>query len=814
VTAAFSLVYDDYHPDREGLRETLCTLGNGRFCTRGAAADAAADGVHYPGTYVAGGYNRLTTEVEGHEIENEDLVNMPNWLVLAIRIEDGPVVHPDRVQILSYRQELMLDQGLLVRTIRFRDAAGRTTRWEERRLVSMADPHLAAISLTLVAEDWSGTLSVRSGLDGSVINAGVDRYRALKGRHLETLDKGSQGDIIHLASRTVQSHLVVAEAARTRIYRGGAPIEPDRLCDAEDDSITHELTLALHGGDSVEVEKVVALVTSRDPAISEPALTAQERAAGAGRFEDLLDDHRTAWEHLWHSFGLEIESDNSADDNLKLRLHIFHLLQTVSRHSTDADAGVPPRGWHGEAYRGHIMWDEIFIFPFLALRDPRLTRALLRYRYRRLPAARRLARATGQAGAMYPWMSGSDGREETQVLHLNPRSGRWVPDTSNRQRHINSAVAFNVWKYFEVSDDLDFLHEHGAEMLVEIARFWAGLATYNPERGRYDIRGVMGPDEFHTGYPGSEPGKETGLDNNAYTNVLAAWVLNRACDALQLLRPDRSHTLREELRLGDDEPKLWDDISRKLCVPFHKDGIISQFEGYEALEEFDWEGYRARYGDLQRLDRILEAEGDSPNRYKVSKQADVLMLFYLFSADELMQLFDQLGYAFTRDMIPATVDYYAQRTSHGSTLSWVVHSWVIARADRLRSWQLFQGALSSDFDDIQGGTTSEGIHLGAMAGTVDIVQRGYTGIETRGKVLHFNPFLPMQLHRLVTRVCFRRQVLDIEVTHDRLTVARRNDGTLPITIAYRGSYRELYPGGSTEFRLVSWKEPVGDASAS
>ncbi|MGM0585967.1 MAG: glycosyl hydrolase family 65 protein, partial [Pseudomonadota bacterium] len=379
-------------------------------------------------------------------------------------------------------------------------------------------------------------------------------------------------------------------------------------------------------------------------------------------------------------------------------------------------------------------------------------------------------------------------------------------DTSNRQRHISSAVAYNVWHYYEVTGDQQFLCDHGAEMLIEIARFWASLAQFNPGRERYEIRGVMGPDEFHTAWPGRDPSTEGGLDNNAYTNVLAAWVFNRARDALEVIPPDHARRLRESLRLTDRELELWFDISRKLFVPFHDGGIISQFEGYEELEEFDWEGAREKYGDIQRLDRILEAEGDDPNRYKASKQADVLMLFYIFSADELAMLFEQLGYPFDAEMIPRNVEYYLARTSHGSTLSWIVHSWVLARGDRRNSWRLFKDALDSDIADIQGGTTPEGVHLGAMAGTVDLIQRAYLGIETRGSVLHFNPDLPDALDCLSARMVYRGQELDLTATQDRLRVESRPLTADPIMIAYRGRFRSLSPGNVREFRLIRPEE--------
>jgi trehalose/maltose hydrolase-like predicted phosphorylase len=216
-----------------------------------------------------------------------------------------------------------------------------------------------------------------------------------------------------------------------------------------------------------------------------------------------------------------------------LRLNMFHALQAASHNSIGLDVGVPARAWTGEAYQGHIFWDEIFVFPFLNYRIPEITRSLLMYRYRRLGEARAAARSAGFRGAMFPWQSGSDGEEETQERNLNPRSQRWVPDNSYLQRHVASAIAYNVWQYFQVTHDLEFLQFIGAELILEIARFWSSMATFNGERGRYEIRGVIGPDEFHDGYPGSP---SPGLSNNAYTNVMAVWVLGRAKDVLEVVR--------------------------------------------------------------------------------------------------------------------------------------------------------------------------------------------------------------------------------------------------------------------------------------
>jgi alpha,alpha-trehalase len=231
-----------------------------------------------------------------------------------------------------------------------------------------------------------------------------------------------------------------------------------------------------------------------------------------------------------------------------------------------------------------------------------------------------------------------------------------------------------------------------------------------------------------------------------------------------------------------------------MFIPFHDHGIISQFEGYEDLEEFDWDRYRQQYGDIHRLDRILEAEGDSTNRYKLSKQADVLMLFYLFSSDELGLLFTRLGYPFTYSTIPQNIAYYLSRTVHGSSLSRMVHSWVMARSDREQAGGLWKDALRVDVSDIQSGTTAEGIHLGAMAGTVDLIQRGYTGLETRGGTLYFNPCLPKGLKALNLRLFYRGHSLDVSVTQDTFQIGSRPGRAAPIQVSIKGKSQKLKPG--------------------
>ncbi len=784
----WSLEFQGFDPSDEARREVLCATGNGYLVTRAAAPESTAGRGHYPGTYLAGVYNRLVSNVHGRTMEHEELVNGPNWLPFTFRIKPADWFTLEGWSLLEHRLRIDIRHGILHRRTRVQDHLGRATLITQRRFVSMHDPHVAALETTLMAENWSGELEVRSGIDGDITNSGVDSYRQLSGRHLEVHHtEAVDPDSIVLVTETIQSGIRIAVAERLRA--GATPATSQRVVRSTPTRIDQQLTVHLERGQPARFEKIVGIFTSRDRAISECSLAAKARARRAGSFEELAAEHRSAWERLWARSALWVDIDGQTPTIVNL--HRFHLLQSVSPHTARLDAGVTARGLHGEAYRGHVFWDELFVFPLLNFRFPELTRSLLQYRYRRLDEARQRARSAGYEGAMFPWQSAATGREETPSQFFNPRSGRWMADHSSRQRHVSLAIAYNVWTYYQATGDTEFLLHFGAELMIEIARFWASIATWNSSRGRYGIEGVMGPDEFHDGPP---DGPGAGLANNAYTNVMASWVLWRTRQLVEMLQARDGNRLFERVDLHPRELERWEHVSTRLYVPFSKDGTIAQFEGYEDLAEFDWSDYRRRYGDIGRLDLILEAERDTTNRYKLAKQADALMLFFMLSAEELGEVLNRLGYHFDPTTIPKMIGYYLERTSNGSTLSRVVHAWVLARSDRRASWRVLLDALEADFNDVQGGTTGEGIHLGAMAGTVDILQRCFVDLDARDGVLHLNPRLPEELPRLRFAIDYRGLRLEVDVTHDGVVIRSRPSTASPVRVAVRDQAFELAGG--------------------
>ena len=456
------------------------------------------------------------------------------------------------------------------------------------------------------------------------------------------------------------------------------------------------------------------------------------------------------------------------------------------------------------------------LMQFYNLHFPDTVKSVLLYRYRRLDRAREYAKEHGYQGAMFPWQSGSDGREETQVLHLNPMSGEWGADYSSLQRHVSLAIAYNIWQYVWISGDTEFLETYGAEMFLEICRFWASKASYNEKMGRYEIGKVMGPDEYHEKHPDSEAG---GLKDNSYTNIMVVWAFNRAFEILDSLNERAREKLAEKINLTEGELETWGDISKKINIPLsdactepcRSNGILEQLDGYFELKELDWEGYRDRYEDIGRMDRILRAEGKSPDSYKVAKQADALMTFYNLDSGEVAKLLGEAGYLVHDGFLRRNFDYYLKRTSHGSTLSKMVHSYLAnSVGDRELGWQLYMDALKSDYADVQGGTTKEGIHTGVMAGTAVLALKAYAGLNLDGPRIRIDPCLPAAWREVRFNIGFRsdryyfvvtpesvevkvdsirEETVDVFVRGRRITLASQKWETVELNLKFKNSFR-------------------------
>jgi kojibiose phosphorylase len=508
-------------------------------------------------------------------------------------------------------------------------------------------------------------------------------------------------------------------------------------------------------GETVRLDRILAVYTSRD--VASPAKAARDRLAStrARGLRAATAAHVDAWRRKWDAADIRVVGDEKAQR--ALRFAIYHLIATANPAEEHVSIGA--RGLTGEAYRGHVFWDtEIYMLPFYVFTDPPAARALLMYRYHTLDAARRKAKAQGYDGALYAWESADTGDEVTPQTVVAPDGRLVLIQTGEREHHISADIAYGVWQYWRATGDDAFMASAGNEILVETARFWASRAQVESD-GRAHIRQVIGPDEYHEL-----------VDDNAYTNAMAAFNLERAADAVTILgreQPDHWQRLSAQLGISENEPRSWRALARKLITGFDPaTGLFEQFAGYFQLEEIDATAHR---GCPTPIDVCLGAE--RIGRSKAIKQADVVALSAL--------LWDKWPVS----VHEANFRYYEPRTAHGSSLSPAVHALVAARlGDLTRAQAHFRQAAQIDLANNLGNAAG-GVHMGALGGLWQAAVFGTAGLQVREDGIAVDPHLlpgwaelafPVQWRGRLLRLRFEADPRRIEVAveqGDELTVA-------------------------------------------
>lgn len=473
---------------------------------------------------------------------------------------------------------------------------------------------------------------------------------------------------------------------------------------------------AVQSVDACRLTRVAAYVSGSDGPEPERA-AARLRAPVEAGFDALLAEHRCRWARRWEHGDVVIEGDD--DLQLAVRVACYHLIGSVRDRG---EAAVGARGLTGRAYRGHVFWDaDTFVLPYLAATHPRAARAMLRYRARRLAAARAAARAEGHRGARFPWESADSGEDVTPRA-ARDLSGQLVPiRTGEAEVHIVGEVAWAAAHYLDWTGDERFARGDGRRLLVETARYWASRVRFD-DAGRAHLYGVIGPDEYH------EP-----VDDNAFTNVLARWNLRRAAEIA-----------REGSGVATDGPDVaevqrWIEIADALVDGYDPvTGVYEQFAGFFGLEPL-------RIADV--VDRPVAADlvlgRDRVRGAQVVKQADVLMAYHLLPGE------------MAPGSLAANLDYYEPRTAHGSSLSPGIHAALLARAGRLdAAMSALETAARVDLDDVTR-TAAGGVHLAAMGSVWQALAFGFAGVRPQRHALAIDPRLPPAWKSLALSLRFR-----------------------------------------------------------
>ncbi|MBW4477442.1 MAG: beta-phosphoglucomutase [Tolypothrix brevis GSE-NOS-MK-07-07A] len=693
-------------------RETVFTIGNGYLGTRGTFEEGYVQAS--PATLIHGVYDSVP-------VVYTELVNCPDWLPLIV-IVDGERFRLDQGEILSYDRQLDLRHGLISRTIRWRSPSGKTIDLTFQRFASYSDQHVLAQRCQITPVDFDGLIEIQGSINGYPENQGFN--------HWEALDQGNIDNGIWLYRRTRNSRIEISLAARMTLSGADASM----VVTSAPGYPTLNTKFHAIAQQTVTLEKIVTVFTSRE--VAHPIAAAQEKLAQLPSYSKLLDAHEKAWDEVWQQNDILIEGDSRAQ--LAVRYNIFQMLIAAPRY--DDKVSIPAKTLSGFGYRGHVFWDtEIFLLPFFTYTQPHIARNLLSYRYHTLNGARRKASHDGYKGAMYAWESADTGDEVTPRWALpNDPYGEdvriWCRD---REIHISADIAYAVWYYWQATGDDKWMEEYGAEIILDTAIFWASRVEYNTKDEKYEIRGVIGADEYHEF-----------VHNNAFTNRMVQWHLQKAIivqDWLRQNNSDRATELEDKLKLTPGRRSRWQDIITNIWIPYDPaTKLIEQCEGFFKLEDINLQEYEPRTRSMQG---ILTIEG--ANKRQVLKQPDVLMLLYLMRQSQ--------EFPYNQENLEKNWDYYAPRTdiTYGSSLGPAIHGILASDLGKTaEAYERFMQAAMVDLEDVRG-NAAEGIHGASAGGVWQAVVFGFGGIQLHDNQPVANPHLPPGWTRLKFKLQWR-----------------------------------------------------------
>lgn len=731
-------------PAREHEIESLLTVANGYLGTRGSVFGWSPLG--RPATFVAGVFT-------GFPDATPELTTAPDWTHFDLFIEGQAVATP-RGAASEHRRVLDMKRGVFKLDWRYADEAGRITHLYVQRIVSLADRHTLAEFITLVPENYSGRMRCGLTLDGHRSNAAM--YEGLPSTPVvgpDQVESGKKTPTL-LAVRAPGSGVVVALGARAHLNTAVASTV-SRLVQLTDRQVVEWLEWEAIVGNVYRIRRVVIAYTSRETAEPIKAVLDQLGNPDTLSAPEIITPHVEKWSRRWSVADVEIDGDLSAQH--AARFAIYHLIAAADPQNERASIGA--RALTGQSYKGHVFWDtDIYMLPFFTLTEPAAARALMMYRHHTLDGARANAREQGYQGALYAWESTDTGLEATPPFAIGPNGEVVRILTGQQEHHISADVAYAVWQYWTATGDDAFFLEAGAEILIETARFWASRVSVGDD-GRYHIRKVIGPDEYHWG-----------VDDNAYTNGLARWNLERSAETLDILQarwPDQGHEITRGCHVTQSDSERWRDIARNLYVPVDSNtGLIEQFSGYFGLDQIDLKAYEPRTAPIDVLlgrERVAHSQ--------IIKQPDVLMLLYLLWDD------------FSPRVRDANFRYYAPRCAQGSSLSPAIHALLAARlgyADLASAY--FQQGAEIDLANNQG-NASGGVHAGAMGGLWQAMIMGFAGICPRPDILGLTPRLPSAWQGTRFALRWRGRLLRFAVRGAPSSVEVRLDSGSPLDLA-------------------------------
>ena len=715
---------DKWDQKLQSSRESQFALGNGFIGSRGILEELPFDS--RSGTYIAGLYDRIGSQVP-------ELVNLPNPINLKIN-RDGERIGANTMDILEHERVLDMRHGLIIRHTVYQDSHKKRFDYQSLRFISMHNKHIIGMQVYITSLDESVTLTVENLLDLSVTNVGFLTEGNKRHFRIEEVSQFDTGE--YLAVRTLGKNVLVAYGKSMIIEKNGSKrfvkgaTTQIRLKKNQTACLTNIFSIfKTEDKDSVRLRPVVKSFLKKSVRLG---------------FGCILQEHIVRWDKLWMASDIKIKGAEYLKKTL--RFNIYHLL--ICGREGNGESSIGAKTLSGEGYRGHVFWDaEIFMLPFFIYNRPKVAKNMLLYRYNRLNKARHIAESHGYRGAMFPWESAGSGEETTPPWAKNFDGSLIQIRTHEMEHHITADIAYAIHQYYIATQDKNFMIKYGFEMIFETARFWASRFERNSKSGKYEIKNVIGPDEFHEG-----------VNNNAYTNYMARSNLLVSYGMYQKMKklcPKDFHRLIKKINLKASEIKEWKRIIPNVYFKINKNGLIEQFDGY----------FKKRKVELRNLDKTpvqnipkavsLMDIGET----QLVKQADVVMLLYLFSDN------------FKKDIKKKNFYYYLRRTLHKSSLSAAVHATLAAEiGDTKTAYRYFDIAANMDLS-LMYGNTSDGMHAAALGVTWQALVHGFAGTRIANGMLSIFPSMPEDWEEL--SFCLKWQGYNLNITASNNRVAIR-----------------------------------------
>ncbi|MFX3624915.1 MAG: glycoside hydrolase family 65 protein [Ectobacillus sp.] len=738
---AWKIVETQLHKEDNRLAESMTSLGNGHMGMRGNFEEAYS-GDYHRGSYIAGVWFPDKTRVgwwkNGYPDYFGKVINSINYIGIRMFV-DGEEVDLYKANVTEFYRELDMQHGVLTRKFTI-NQAGKETKFEVVRFLSVADSELAVIKYTATPLNYDGTITFIPYMDGDVRNEDSN-YDEDFWTEVSKDVKEYEGSLVMRTKDNPFGTPTFEVAATMKVAVDGAV--KGVSASSKDEYVENVIEVAAAKGQTVALYKYVAVTTDRDydrTVLVEKGKEVLARNLEKG-YEAILNEHKQGWLARWEIADVEIQGDDEAQQGI--RFNLFQLFSTY--YGEDARLNIGPKGFTGEKYGGATYWDtEAYALPlYLATAKPEVARNLAVYRHNQLPEAYVNAGKQGLKGALYPMVTftGIECHNEWEITF--------------EEIHRNGAIAYAVYNYVNYTGDKAYLHEYGIDVLTGISRFWADRVHYNKKKDVYMIHGVTGPNEY-----------ENNVNNNWYTNLIAAWTLEYTLETVKYLKETGHGARIAGLSITEEELNKWQEIVNKMYYPCDEElGVFVQHDTF--LDK-----------DLRTVDTL--AAEDRPLNQKWSWDK-ILRSCFIKQADVLQGIYF-LNDRFTMEEKRRNYEFYEPMTVHESSLSPCIHSILAAELGmEEKAYEMYNRTARLDLDNYNN-DTEDGLHITSMTGSWLAIVQGFAGMRTFNESLSFSPFIPSVWNSYSFNIVYRGHNFKVAVTKEEVTLTQYEGPDLKLKV--------------------------------